>query len=76
MPENVKVITTEALIGKFRQALSEKWGYIWGTSGENWTAAKQKELEKTTDADRVITAEITVAPDLTVSATVFGAKDA
>ena len=52
MPENVKVITTEALIGKFRQALSEKWGYIWGTSGENWTAAKQKELEKTTDADR------------------------
>ena len=28
MPENVKVITTEALIGKFRQALSEKWGYI------------------------------------------------
>ena len=31
---------------------------------------------ETTDADRVITAEITVAPDLTVSATVFGAKDA
>ncbi len=52
MPENAKVITTEALIGKFRQALNEKWGYIWGTSGENWTAAKQKELEKTTDADR------------------------
>ncbi len=49
---NEKVISTQALIGKFRQALEEKWGYIWGTAGENWTAAKQKELEKTTDADR------------------------
>ena len=47
-----KVISTEALIGKFKQALSEGWGYIWGTAGEKWTAAKQKELEKTTDADR------------------------
>jgi hypothetical protein len=52
MPENAKVITTAALIEKFEQALSEKWGYIWGTAGENWTAAKQKELEKTTDSDR------------------------
>ncbi len=46
------MITIQALIDKFRQALSEKWGYIWGTAGENWTAAKQKELEKTTDSDR------------------------
>ena len=46
------MISTNALIEKFRQALSEKWGYIWGTSGETWTAAKQKELEKTTDEDR------------------------
>ena len=46
------MITTQALIEKFKQALSEKWGYIWGTAGENWTAAKQKELEKTTDSDR------------------------
>ena len=46
------MITTDALIEKFRQALSEKWGYIWGTAGESWTAAKQKELEKTTDDDR------------------------
>ena len=38
------MITTQALIDKFRQALSENWGYIWGTAGENWTAAKQKEL--------------------------------
>ena len=46
------MISTKALIEKFKQALSEKWGYIWGTAGESWTAAKQKELEKTTDSDR------------------------
>ena len=46
------IISTDALISKCRQALSEGWGYIWGTAGEKWIAAKQKELEKTTDADR------------------------
>ena len=46
------MIHTQALIDKFQQALSEHWGYIWGTAGETWTAAKQKELEKTKDADR------------------------
>lgn len=30
------------LIAKFQYALSNKWGYIWGTAGEVWTAAKQK----------------------------------
>lgn len=45
-------ISTSALIAKFQQALDEGWGYIWGTAGETWTAAKQVELEKTTDADR------------------------
>lgn len=49
---NEKVISTQALIDKFRQALADDWGYIWGTAGEKWTAAKQAELEKTTDADR------------------------
>jgi len=49
---NEKVISTQALIEKFKQALAEKWGYIWGTAGETWTAAKQAELEKTTDKDR------------------------
>ena len=49
---STNVISTEALIAKFEQALHEKWGYIWGTAGESWTAAKQKELERTTDADR------------------------
>ena len=46
------MISTQAMIAKFRQALEEKWGYIWGTAGEKWTAEKQKELEKTTDANR------------------------
>ena len=46
------MITTEALIAKFEQALKEKWGYIWGTAGEKWTEALQKALEKTTDSDR------------------------
>ncbi len=46
------MISTQALIDLFRQVLQEKWGYIWGTSGEKWTEAKQRELEKTTDSDR------------------------
>lgn len=31
------------LVDKFKQALSEKWGYIWGTAGIKWTQAKQNE---------------------------------
>ncbi len=46
------MISTQALNEKFWTALSEKWGYIWGTAGVQWTAARQKELEKTTDPDR------------------------
>lgn len=30
------------LIALFRQALDDKWGYIWGTSGQVWTEAKQR----------------------------------
>lgn len=37
------MITASALVDKFKQALSEKWGYIWGTAGVAWTAAKQKQ---------------------------------
>lgn len=29
------------LVDKFRQALSEEWGYIWGKSGQIWTQAMQ-----------------------------------
>ena len=46
------MISTKELIGLFQQALKEEWGYIWGMAGEKWTAARQKELEKTTDSDR------------------------
>ena len=42
------------LIEKFQQALNEHWGYIWGTAGVMWTAARQKALEKTTDTDRAM----------------------
>ena len=36
------MISTEALIEKFRYALNNDYGYIWGAAGEMWTAAKQK----------------------------------
>lgn len=49
---NYKTIYPGPLIEKFQFALKEEWGYIWGTAGEKWTAAKQAELEKTTDSDR------------------------
>lgn len=35
------MIEASALMNKFRQALSEGWGYIWGQSGATWTHAKQ-----------------------------------
>ena len=47
---NDKIISTSALIDKFKQALADKWGYIWGSAGTMWTAEKQKNLEKTTDS--------------------------
>ena len=47
-----RIISAEALVGKFRQALEENWGYIWGTAGEQWTAEKQRELERTKDPER------------------------
>lgn len=35
------MIAVQKLIDKFREALDDDWGYIWGTSGELWTEAKQ-----------------------------------
>lgn len=35
------VITTQALIDKFKYALDNKWGYIWGASGGVWTQKQQ-----------------------------------
>lgn len=34
-------IKASDLIDLFRQALEEKWGYIWGKSGQTWTQASQ-----------------------------------
>lgn len=35
------MIQAEALVEKFREALNNKWGYIWGTAGIMWTQAEQ-----------------------------------
>lgn len=35
------MISTSDLIAKFQYALDNHWGYIWGTAGVEWTAAKQ-----------------------------------
>jgi len=34
-------MTANQLIACFKQALEEKWGYIWGKSGQTWTQAQQ-----------------------------------
>lgn len=34
-------INATDLVRLFRQAQAEKWGYIWGTSGQVWTQASQ-----------------------------------
>ena len=38
------------LIALWRQALNDNWGYIWGTYGQEWTAAKQKAATRETTA--------------------------
>ena len=35
------MIKAQELIEKFQYALDNKWGYIWGASGQLWTQAKQ-----------------------------------
>lgn len=37
------MIQAQELVAKFKTALSEKWGYIWGTAGVKWTEAKQQQ---------------------------------
>lgn len=46
------MITASALIEKFKYALTNDWGYIWGTAGVKWTEGRQNQLNQTTDADR------------------------
>ena len=48
------MIEAADLVGKFQYALDNDWGYIWGTAGVEWTAAKQAQLEKTTDENRAM----------------------
>ena len=37
------MIKSYDLIMHFQMALDDRWGYIWGTAGVQWTAAKQKQ---------------------------------
>lgn len=46
------MIKASDLIERFRFALENRWGYIWGTAGILWTGARQRALEATTDEDR------------------------
>ena len=39
-------ITASDLIGKFRYALENDWGYIWGAAGMIWTEAWQKQATR------------------------------
>lgn len=48
------MIEAQALVDKFRYALNDKWGYIWGAAGVMWTEARQRDIEKTTDSDRAM----------------------
>ena len=48
------MITANDLISKFQYALDNDWGYIWGTTGIEWTQARQTALEKTTDENRAM----------------------
>lgn len=42
------MIDPQALCDKFKYALDDHWGYIWGKAGEMWTEAKQAAMNKTT----------------------------
>lgn len=42
MGENI--LSPEALIQKFKYALANNWGYIYGTAGIKWTQAQQNNL--------------------------------
>ncbi len=44
-------IKASQLIALFRQALNEKWGYIWGTAGVLWTQKRQDALANKTSSD-------------------------
>lgn len=39
-------INPQSLIEKFKYALDNDWGYIWGTAGEKWTEADQRKATR------------------------------
>lgn len=45
------MITAKTLVGKFEDALSNRFGFIWYTSGERWTQAKQDAESKSSKAN-------------------------
>jgi len=47
MPESTKINPAD-LVAKFQYALDNDYGYIWGTAGDKWTAAKQKAATRET----------------------------
>ena len=40
------MISAKALRDAFQQALSEEWGYIWGTRGQTWPQASQNKATR------------------------------
>ena len=40
------MISAKAMRESFQQALSEEWGYIWGTRGQTWTQASQNKATR------------------------------
>lgn len=40
------MIEAAALVEKFKYALENDWGYIWGTAGIKWTEAKQNQATR------------------------------
>ena len=51
------MIKPEDLIAKFRYALDNDWGYIWGTAGKLWTAKDQENIGHTDDENRALSRE-------------------
>lgn len=46
----VVLLDGNAIAETAEKCLRDKWGYIWGKSGVEWTAQAQAQIEKTTDA--------------------------
>lgn len=56
-------IPVSNLLKSLETPIAEKWGYILGTSGQIWTEAKQKEIEKKYKSDPVKYADYKLAAE-------------